>query len=149
MSNYERLGKSTNPEDIYIRLFCLLPGPSTGPIHGQLKHVLLSQAPPYEGLSYCWGRQTDTGTVFIASSSDISGDGTPIHKALNMPGSLIPFLNRSRPKDARAFWIDAVCINQKDDKEKTSQVLKMRDIYMKAKRTLSWLGPEADESAEA
>ncbi|KAF2281168.1 uncharacterized protein EI97DRAFT_355500, partial [Westerdykella ornata] len=29
----------------------------------------------------------------------------------------------------RTIWIDTICINQKDDAEKESQIKKMRDIY--------------------
>jgi len=37
-------------------------------------------------------------------------------------------------------WVDAICINQADLKEKSTQVSMMRDIYAAAKCVLVWLG---------
>lgn len=39
------------------------------------------------------------------------------------------------------IWIDAICINQSDDEEKSIQVLHMRDIYVQAEETFVWLRP--------
>lgn len=38
------------------------------------------------------------------------------------------------------FWIDAVCINQKDEAEKNEQVSMMGEGYQKAQRLVIWLG---------
>lgn len=38
------------------------------------------------------------------------------------------------------FWIDAVCINQSDNGEKSFQVSLMADIYRRACKTIIWLG---------
>jgi hypothetical protein len=38
------------------------------------------------------------------------------------------------------LWINAICINQKNNEEKTAQVRKMRDIYKTAVLVISWLG---------
>ncbi len=40
----------------------------------------------------------------------------------------------------RPLWVDAVCINQDDLEERSSQVQQMGTIYRSAARTLSWLG---------
>ena len=48
-----------------------------------------------------------------------------------------------------ALWIDARCINQKDDVEKSSQVQMMGSIYRKATKVVVWLGPERDDSGFA
>lgn len=45
-----------------------------------------------------------------------------------------------------SLWIDAVCINQEDDDEKSYQVRYMRDIYSLAFQTVIWLGVEEDDS---
>jgi hypothetical protein len=39
-----------------------------------------------------------------------------------------------------ALWVDAICINQKDDAEKGNQVQRMGEIYGRSKRTIIWLG---------
>lgn len=43
-------------------------------------------------------------------------------------------------------WIDAICINQFDDEEKSWQVEMMSAIYATAERVLVWLGPAAGRS---
>lgn len=45
------------------------------------------------------------------------------------------------------FWIDAICINQRDRAERSQQVGMMRDIYSRAQSTVIWLG-DAYQSAE-
>jgi hypothetical protein len=40
----------------------------------------------------------------------------------------------------RTLWIDAICINQVDNGERTSQAQKMRSIYERASRVIVWLG---------
>jgi len=43
------------------------------------------------------------------------------------------------------FWVDAICINQEDVDERSSQVTKMKDIYERADRIFAWLGLPFDE----
>ncbi|KAI0858991.1 heterokaryon incompatibility protein-domain-containing protein [Xylaria cubensis] len=50
---------------------------------------------------------------------------------------------------SRPIWIDAVCINQKSDREKEKQILMMSDIYACAHQVLIWLGPEDEHSRHA
>jgi hypothetical protein len=42
-----------------------------------------------------------------------------------------------------------VCINQNDHEEKARQIQSMARIYNNAKRTIVWLGEEADASSDA
>jgi hypothetical protein len=44
------------------------------------------------------------------------------------------------------LWVDALCINQRDDKEKSQQVQRMRSIYRAAKVVYAWLGPATSKS---
>jgi hypothetical protein len=44
------------------------------------------------------------------------------------------------------LWVDAICINQKDDSEKSNQVKQMKEIYKDATAVFAWLGPAADDS---
>jgi heterokaryon incompatibility protein (HET) len=46
----------------------------------------------------------------------------------------------------RKLWVDALCINQADFKERASQVNTMRQIYEEAKKVIVWLGPQRDNS---
>jgi hypothetical protein len=43
------------------------------------------------------------------------------------------------------LWVDAVCINQQDNREKSRQVAMMGEIYKRASQVLTWLGePKSD-----
>ena len=48
--------------------------------------------------------------------------------------------------DARFIWIDQICINQQDGREKAVQIRMMRDIYVSAHKVLLWLGPSTEGS---
>ncbi|KAK5094375.1 hypothetical protein LTS08_008594 [Lithohypha guttulata] len=50
------------------------------------------------------------------------------------------------PDQSRIIWVDALCINQKDDAEKSWQVGLMRDIYQQSSQVLAWLGPAQHDS---
>jgi hypothetical protein len=45
------------------------------------------------------------------------------------------------PTCTALFWIDTICINQTDMKEKSEQVPRMGKIYGSAEQVLAWLGP--------
>ena len=47
------------------------------------------------------------------------------------------------------MWIDSICVNQQDLKERSSQVLRMADIYGQAERVIAWLGLETEDTAQA
>jgi hypothetical protein len=44
------------------------------------------------------------------------------------------------------FWIDAICINQADDIEKSWQVQQMWAVYHEAQYVAAWLGLAADDN---
>ncbi|KAK7697571.1 hypothetical protein SLS64_013390 [Diaporthe eres] len=50
---------------------------------------------------------------------------------------------------ARIIWIDAICINQDDIKERNHQVCIMKKIYSKATEVIVWLGPGSLSSEKA
>ena len=49
----------------------------------------------------------------------------------------------------RLLWIDALCINQGDVKERNLQVMRMGDIFSRAVNVCIWLGEAANRSDEA
>lgn len=51
--------------------------------------------------------------------------------------------------DVVRLWVDAICINQSDMRERGCQVSIMGSVYQRAKIVYAWLGEEADNSAEA
>jgi hypothetical protein len=44
------------------------------------------------------------------------------------------------------LWIDALCIDQSDEIEKSEQLEQMRQIYVQALSVIAWLGPTTDNS---
>ena len=47
------------------------------------------------------------------------------------------------------IWVDAICINQNDNVEKSVQVPRMSDIYGKCQHVLAWLGPVENEDQDS
>ena len=56
-----------------------------------------------------------------------------------------PKQSREQPQTI-ILWIDNICINQEDPREKSSQVRMMAKIYKLAKSVFVWLGREGEES---
>ncbi|CAN8105507.1 unnamed protein product [Discula destructiva] len=108
-------------------------------IRGELSIHAFSTPPKYEALSYTWG---DTSTTVIILLNDIE---FPIPRALYE--ALVQLLRQgecSNDLTPRYIWIDLICINQRDDTEKSAQVSRMQEIFAQAESVRIWLGP-ADE----
>ncbi|KAK4654105.1 hypothetical protein QC762_0062110 [Podospora pseudocomata] len=122
---YEHLDQ----QDHSIRLLRLLPGRWLDNIYCELQTVSLDDSPAYHALSYVWGNPQDTGLITV--------DGSPFQATKN----LITALRRLRSSiDVKVFWVDAVCINQLDTNEKTSQLGLMARIYKSAADVQVFLG---------
>ncbi|KAH8592667.1 heterokaryon incompatibility protein-domain-containing protein [Bisporella sp. PMI_857] len=121
-----------------IRLLTLLPGKFSSPIRILLDIALFAETEvsEFEALSYTWGSTTDVVDIFI-------GNNRRLAVTQNLAEALRYLRHKKTP---RTLWIDAICINQKDLSERSKQVKRMGDIYLKAKRVVVWLGPEADDS---
>jgi hypothetical protein len=149
---YSPLTKSSDPNDIYIRLLSLPPGPRTGPITCSVFETRLANTPDYEVLSYQWGNPLDQANIYVTPLSTPTSLGPSVldDQCISIPASLIPFLYRTRAVGrTRTFWIDSICIDQSNNVEKSIQVARMRDIYQRASGTLIWLGPAGGECDEA
>ena len=119
-----------------IRLLRLLPGQQDD-VSCELFTVELSQAPPYEAISYTWGDPVDTVKI------QCSGDVIPIR--LNLHAALRRFRHLS---DIRILWTDAICIYQRSTEERERQVGLMGQIYDRASRVLIWLGEDTEGDAD-
>lgn len=94
--------------------------------------------PEYVAVSYCWGEGTKPRKRIPIQLNDCS-IGVP-QGAWAALSCILASEHRSK-----AIWIDSVCINQKDDAERSQQVAMMSDVYGKACRVIVYLG-EADGS---
>ncbi|KAK8093464.1 hypothetical protein PG997_000149 [Apiospora hydei] len=66
-------------------------------------------------------------------------------KKVPVTHNLFEALSSLRLRDMdRLLWIDALCINQHDHREKGHQVGQMRSVYHNADTVLVWLGPSSD-----
>jgi len=128
-----------------IRLLMMLPTPTGAdePISCQMFSVPLDSAPLFVSLSYAWGDPTITRPILI--------NGRILHVTENLEAALRRFHEgeMSSPNGSRRWWVDAVCINQADDAEKSWQVGQMRDVFKKAAEVAIWLGPSDETSVIA
>jgi hypothetical protein len=101
------------------------------PISCQIHIVSLSDSPDFLALSYVWGPEAPTKTIIL--------DGKLFTVRLN----LWNFLAEFRRSTSHGFlWIDALCINQLNIKERNHQIAMMVQVYFKAEKTIVWLGTE-------
>ena len=90
----------------------------------------------YEAISYCWGDSTTREQITLNQFS------------FDAPASAAEALRHLRFSDqSRILWIDVLCINQHDVREREHQLTIMADVYRNATQTNIWLG-KADEHTE-
>lgn len=121
-----------------IRLLTLHEGDFNTDIRISIHTVPLTpdNPPIYEALSYVWG-STETPINIQVELSTIA-------VTQNLAEAL-PYLRyEDRP---RTLWIDGICVDQQDLKERGHQVKRMADLYRLADRVVVWLGPEKNNSA--
>ncbi|KKP05658.1 hypothetical protein THAR02_02212 [Trichoderma harzianum] len=67
-----------------------------------------------------------------------------------MPKNLLLALNRIIKLDEGTYyWIDSLCIDQENTRERSEQVAMMKEIYEHAAIVDVWLGPTTDSEAKA
>lgn len=114
-----------------IRLLEIHAGRAELPISCTLKIAELSGSDTcsYEALSYQWG-PIDTSQVIYINK-----------KGFRVSARLFRAIHHLRaPEKSRTVWIDAICVNQDDLVERSSQVLLMPQIYSNATSVIVWLG---------
>lgn len=146
--NYSSLNEDLNE----IRLLTLHEGDFKADISISIHTVpLMPDNPPiYEALSYVWGStenpvdiQVGPNTEVCTGRTNFGADLRTIAVTRNLAEAL-PYLRYTdRP---RILWIDAICVNQQDSKERGLQVKRMGNLYRLADRVVVWLGPEKNDS---
>lgn len=108
-------------------------------VHLTLVEVDLSTNPSYEALSYTWAIDSDiSGPVTGAPSRTVICNGATLDVFKNLHNALVQL--QELGWTSKPIWIDAICINQRDDAEKGVQVSMMGDIFRAASRVVVWLG---------
>ena len=93
----------------------------------------------YTAISYCWGDPSPSDTIWI---------GEDRYLEINTSASEILRVIAAEKTD-RYYWIDAICIDQKDLEDKNRQVPLMGKVYASAEKVIAWLGPAANNSDDA
>ncbi|KAJ3547993.1 hypothetical protein NM208_g1221 [Fusarium decemcellulare] len=118
-----------------------------------LVRTRLSNHAKYRALSYCWGSLEETRpiTILFADSSEVSSSyGSEQHNRVSSKATAIKFqittnlhnalLSFDQTNEEGFFWVDALCINQGDIDERSSQVSFMKSVYTCADSVVVWLG---------
>ncbi|RDW57631.1 hypothetical protein BP6252_13713 [Coleophoma cylindrospora] len=117
-----------------IRLLEICPGVTSQQISCRLRVADLADPniSPYEALSYVWGPPDVRGLLLVNS------------KPVRISIELYQALHRIRDShQLRTVWVDALCINQANPDERSSQVVLMQQIYSRATSVMIWLGEQA------
>ena len=117
-----------------VRLLTLHPAASyETPIRISLHEVSLDASVKFVALSYTW--TTNGGDCSL--SKRVECDGAIIKTTANCDAAF----RRIRHVELFCnFWVDAICINQSNDDEKSLQIPLMGQIYRKALWVASWIG---------
>lgn len=112
-----------------IRLAELEAGDPTDPIRCFLKQERLNDRLDFQALSYEWKQEYGCAEVHC--------NGFALKVTRNLVDALKSLRHRSKN---RHLWIDAICINQSNEQERSIQVRLMPEIYASAKSVIVWLG---------
>lgn len=101
------------------------------------------EAPAYFALSYTWGAPEP------AMNIELEGKAFKVRE--NLFSYFCAMITYGPPKEFKDdcpnyIWIDAICIDQNSDSERSVQVAIMGEIFSKAKFVVAWLGEPADHS---
>lgn len=116
---------------------CILAGSGDEDISGNLWPFSLEdpELPSFTALSYTWGSTSKDAAIYVDSA--FSPVTSNLHAALK---------HLRKAEEQRWVWVDAICINQADDAEKSFQVPNMHLFYRAATYCLAWLGSPSIDS---
>ena len=86
--------------------------------------------PPYVALSYTWGAPLPVRRVWI------NGKHWAVRDNLY---NFLTYFADSEMHENEHLWVDSLCINQKDTRERNHQVSMMADIYRDSQFVITWL----------
>ncbi|EMD00971.1 hypothetical protein BAUCODRAFT_60134, partial [Baudoinia panamericana UAMH 10762] len=113
-----------------FRMIRLLPCcGNDSPIEAEMKAFWIDDAREFTALSYCW--------TIAEATCEISVGGEPFLVRPSLHAFLQIWLAEKRQG---WLFVDAICINQNDVAERSSQVALMGQIYRNAYQVLAWLG---------
>lgn len=117
-----------------IRLIRICPGSWSDPISCDLLYTDLDDINSYHTLSYVWGSRRITRPILVNDQT--------YEVTVNLESALRHL--RHQLREETLVWIDALCINQSDDDERTHQVGLMGSIYRNCRSVLVYIGDGVD-----
>lgn len=154
-SSFDELKNSRIEPPIETRLIYLHPGGFHDCIYCTIYHANILEKRPqteYTALSYVWGDAIQKKTIQLGYHQLPTSEttrtwsfapslGADCYKPFQVTKNLEKALRHLRDgASGRILWVDAICINQSDSKEKISQVQSMGDVYKNAIEVRIWLG---------
>ena len=91
--------------------------------------LAVGRMPSYSALSYVWGDPNITTRIHV--------NGRTLRVTTNLYAALLQSRNE---RFEMLWWVDAICINQQDNDEKSHQIQSMARIYRQAAVVNCWLG---------
>ncbi|KAI9151566.1 Heterokaryon incompatibility protein [Paramyrothecium foliicola] len=128
LNHNSKLYSPLSPPTAIIRVVRLKKGRPNEVLECDLLSTPLVEA-EFEALSYVWGTTLVPYKILV--------NNKPFYITHNLHSALqeLRYANQDR-----MLWIDAICINQLDNVEKSVQVQMMQAIYAKATKVTVWLG---------
>ncbi len=139
------------PESRCLRLIKGIASDATGShLSCVLESFSLDACPSYGCLSYTWGpaltsdaesgEHTDTARFELIVRTEEAAGVLFINQ--NLSDALCQLSESSSLGSTLYMWIDAICIDQDNLKERSSQVSMMDSIYSGAEKVIVWLGKD-------
>lgn len=116
-------------------------------LYGRLYTISLPSDQDFTALSYVWG-QKDPGTS-QRENRLVLYCGDHQHEVRLGPNCWSALWHISNTRGTLKIWVDALCIEQGNDEEKSRQIALMRTIYASAHTTYFWLGEATKGTDEA
>lgn len=128
------------------------------PISLRMVKASLLEPPKFRALSYVWGPSKEGRCIELqvpqeatlkgesiedttAAAEEEALESCEIEVTDNLFSALVHYRTMTSAEQPAYFWIDALCINQRDNDEKSWQVAMMRDVYSSAHMVNAWMGP--------
>lgn len=131
--------------DDYIRVIHVHSVDRIEGIKCTMRDINLGDSPHYQCLSYTWGNPLLDSSPDTERTFQLLCNGAYLTITSNLHNALC-HLWKFAKDELDGIWIDALCINQNDNKERNQQVAMMTRIYKNAQRVIVWLGPEDEDS---
>jgi len=136
-----------------IRVLNIVPYSNSDGFRCSLKivpHVILPSPGPYQALSYVWGDSTQKVRMNIYEGDKCLS----VYVTQNLEAAIRDLTSPIRGRyygkllQPLCLWVDALCIDQNNDQERSMQVQIMAEIYARAFGVLVWLGPISGSQTE-